>query len=85
VIRADGSLPPAVFVEAENEKVGRDVGLRTACIDFLENMEQAHNEYRAYKPRTTLNAPFSSLERISILPARPFYLGSRCTVQNLQH
>lgn len=112
MIRADGSLPPAVFVEAENEKigyalrrkyiltnetptilspetckdrilemsgaefepdiaadlwskiidhkwllsekVGRDVGLRTACIDFLENMEQAHDEYRTYKRKDIL-------------------------------
>ena len=28
-----------------SEKLGRDVGLRTACIDFLENMEQAPDEY----------------------------------------
>jgi SpoVK/Ycf46/Vps4 family AAA+-type ATPase len=32
-----------------SEKLERDVGLRTACIDFLENMEQAHQEYMAYK------------------------------------
>ncbi|MBN1930303.1 MAG: AAA family ATPase [Desulfobacterales bacterium] len=37
-----------------SEKVGRDVGLRTACIDFLENMEQAHDEYRAYKHKDIL-------------------------------
>ncbi|MGA7802514.1 MAG: DUF4032 domain-containing protein, partial [Gammaproteobacteria bacterium] len=24
-----------------SEKLGRDVGLRTACVDFVENMEQA--------------------------------------------
>jgi len=24
-----------------SEKLGRDVGLRVACIDFLENIEQA--------------------------------------------
>lgn len=32
-----------------SEKLSRDVGLRTACIDFLENMEQALNEYMDYK------------------------------------
>lgn len=32
-----------------SEKLDRDVGLRTACIDYLENMEQAHQEYMAYK------------------------------------
>lgn len=37
-----------------SEKVGRDVGLRTACIDFLENMEQAHDEYRSYKRKDIL-------------------------------
>ncbi len=37
-----------------SEKLGRDVGLRTACIDFLENMEQALNEYMAYKRRDIL-------------------------------
>ena len=37
-----------------SEKVGRDVGLRTSCIDFLENMEQAHNEYRMYKRKDIL-------------------------------
>ena len=25
-----------------SEKLGRDVGLRVACIDFLENIEQAN-------------------------------------------
>ncbi len=37
-----------------SEKLGRDVGLRTACIDFLENMEQAVEEYMAYKRRDIL-------------------------------
>ena len=37
-----------------SEKVGRDVGFRTACIDFLENMEQAVVEYSAYKQRDIL-------------------------------
>lgn len=37
-----------------SEKVGRDVGLRTACIDFLENMEQAPDEYRTYKHKNIL-------------------------------
>lgn len=32
-----------------SEKVGRDVGFRIACIDFLENIEQALDEYMAYK------------------------------------
>jgi SpoVK/Ycf46/Vps4 family AAA+-type ATPase len=32
-----------------SEKLGRDVGERTACTDFLENMEQALTEYMAYK------------------------------------
>jgi transitional endoplasmic reticulum ATPase len=32
-----------------SEKVGRDVGFRTACIDFVENMEQAHDEYLSYQ------------------------------------
>jgi transitional endoplasmic reticulum ATPase len=38
-----------------SEKVGRDVGFRTACIDFLENMEQAVVEYTTYKRRDILN------------------------------
>ncbi|MEN6485673.1 MAG: AAA family ATPase [Syntrophobacteraceae bacterium] len=38
-----------------SEKLGRDVGLRTACIDFLENMEQAPDEYLAHKRRSILN------------------------------
>jgi transitional endoplasmic reticulum ATPase len=38
-----------------SEKLGRDVGLRVACIDFLENMEQAREEYLAYKRRDILN------------------------------
>ena len=37
-----------------SEKVGRDVGFRTACIDFLENMEQAVVEYVTYKRRDIL-------------------------------
>ena len=37
-----------------SEKLGRDVGLRIACIDFLENMEQAHKEYMDYKRRDIL-------------------------------
>jgi SpoVK/Ycf46/Vps4 family AAA+-type ATPase len=31
-----------------SEKLGRDVGLRTACVDFVDNMEQAVSEYVAY-------------------------------------
>jgi len=38
-----------------SEKVGRDVGLRTACIDFLENMEQAPDEYITYKQTNVLS------------------------------
>lgn len=37
-----------------SEKLGRDVGLRIACIDFLENMEQALKEYIAYKRKDIL-------------------------------
>jgi len=37
-----------------SEKLGRDVGLRTACIDFLENMEQALKEYMVYKRQDML-------------------------------
>lgn len=36
-----------------SEKVGRDVGFRTACIDFLENTEVAHQEYLNYMQRNT--------------------------------
>ena len=38
-----------------SEMVGRDVGLRTACIDFLENMEQAPDEYTTYQQKDVLN------------------------------
>ncbi len=38
-----------------SEKLGRDVGLRVACIDFMENIEQANEEYLAYKQRDILN------------------------------
>ena len=38
-----------------SEKLSRDVGLRTACIDFLENMEQALKEYMDYKRKDILN------------------------------
>jgi len=37
-----------------SEKLGRDVGLRTACIDFIENMEQAVKEYVAYRRKDVL-------------------------------
>jgi SpoVK/Ycf46/Vps4 family AAA+-type ATPase len=37
-----------------SEKVGRDMGLRTACIDFLENMEQAPDEYQKYRCKDIL-------------------------------
>jgi SpoVK/Ycf46/Vps4 family AAA+-type ATPase len=38
-----------------SEKLYRDVGLRTACIDFLENMEQAPIEYATHKQQSILN------------------------------
>jgi SpoVK/Ycf46/Vps4 family AAA+-type ATPase len=38
-----------------SEKLGRDVGLRTACIDFLENMDQAPDEYATYQRSNILN------------------------------
>jgi transitional endoplasmic reticulum ATPase len=38
-----------------SEKVGRDVGFRTACVDFLENVEQALDEYMSYKRTDILN------------------------------
>ena len=37
-----------------SEKLGRDVGLRTACIDFIENMDQALKEYIDYKRKDIL-------------------------------
>ncbi|MGB7912229.1 MAG: AAA family ATPase [Desulfobaccales bacterium] len=37
-----------------SEKLARDVGLRVACIDFLENMEQAREEYLAYQQQNLL-------------------------------
>jgi transitional endoplasmic reticulum ATPase len=37
-----------------SEKLRRDVGLRTACIDFIENMEQALKEYMDYKRKDIL-------------------------------
>ncbi|MGC2693650.1 MAG: AAA family ATPase, partial [Desulfobaccales bacterium] len=37
-----------------SEKLARDVGLRVACIDFLENMEQAREEYLAYQQQDLL-------------------------------
>jgi transitional endoplasmic reticulum ATPase len=37
-----------------SEKVGRDVGLRTACIDFIENTELAHQEYLNHTQRSLL-------------------------------
>jgi len=38
-----------------SEKLGRDVGDRIACIDFLENTDQTLNEYLAYKRTDILN------------------------------
>lgn len=38
-----------------SEKLGRDVGLRTACIDFLENMDQALREYLDYERQDVLS------------------------------
>jgi transitional endoplasmic reticulum ATPase len=37
-----------------SEKLGRDVGFRTACVDFLENMEQAVDEYMTYQRKNIL-------------------------------
>jgi SpoVK/Ycf46/Vps4 family AAA+-type ATPase len=37
-----------------SEKHGRDVGLRTACIDFVEHMEQAIKEYVDYRRKDIL-------------------------------
>jgi SpoVK/Ycf46/Vps4 family AAA+-type ATPase len=37
-----------------SEKLGRDVGFRTACIDFLENVDQALREYMDYKRKDIL-------------------------------
>jgi SpoVK/Ycf46/Vps4 family AAA+-type ATPase len=39
-----------------SEKLGRDVGLRTACVDFVDNMDQAVNEYMDYKRKDLLNS-----------------------------
>lgn len=38
-----------------SEKLGRDVGLRTACIDFIENIEQADKEFLAYSRNNVLS------------------------------
>lgn len=38
-----------------SEKLARDVGLRTACVDFVDNMEQAVNEYMAYRRKDLLD------------------------------
>jgi transitional endoplasmic reticulum ATPase len=38
-----------------SEKLGRDVGFRIACIDFVENVEQALDEYMTYKRTDILN------------------------------
>lgn len=38
-----------------SEKLGRDVGYRIACIDFLENVDQALAEYMTYKRTDILN------------------------------
>jgi hypothetical protein len=37
-----------------SEKLRRDVGLRTACIDYTDNMEQAHKEFMTYQRRDML-------------------------------
>jgi hypothetical protein len=44
-----------------SEKLGRDVGLRTACIDFLENMDQAPDEYISCRRTTILEHYLSKL------------------------
>ena len=38
-----------------SEKLARDVGLKVACIDFLENMDQAREEFLAYQQHDLLN------------------------------
>jgi transitional endoplasmic reticulum ATPase len=38
-----------------SEKLGRDVGLRTACIDYIDNMEQAHREFMTYQRKDLLS------------------------------
>jgi SpoVK/Ycf46/Vps4 family AAA+-type ATPase len=37
-----------------SEKLGRDVGLHTACIDFVEHMEEAVKEYVDYRRKDIL-------------------------------
>jgi SpoVK/Ycf46/Vps4 family AAA+-type ATPase len=37
-----------------SEKLHRDVGLRTACIDYIDNMEQAHKEFMTYQRKDIL-------------------------------
>jgi transitional endoplasmic reticulum ATPase len=37
-----------------SEKLRRDVGLRTACIDYIDNMEQAHREFMTYQRKDIL-------------------------------
>ena len=53
---AAGELWPRILQHKwlMSEKLGRDVGLRVACIDFLENMEQAREEYLAYQQQNLL-------------------------------
>jgi transitional endoplasmic reticulum ATPase len=53
---AAGDLWPRILQHKwlMSEKLGRDVGLRVACIGFLENMEQAREEYIAYKQQDLL-------------------------------
>ena len=48
--RAAGELWPQIQQHKWllSEKLGRDVGLRTACVDFVDNVEQAVSEYAAY-------------------------------------
>jgi transitional endoplasmic reticulum ATPase len=37
-----------------SEKLRRDVGLRTACIDYIDNMEQARKEFMTYQRKDIL-------------------------------
>jgi transitional endoplasmic reticulum ATPase len=37
-----------------SEKLRRDVGLRTACIDYIDNMEQARREFMTYQRKDLL-------------------------------
>src|SRR5271157_2293658 len=54
--KAAGDLWPRILQHKwlMSEKLSRDVGLRVACIDFLENMEKAREEFIAYQQHDLL-------------------------------